>query len=110
MTPDEWLDSPGVSNHPGLAPFEKECGTCHAIDGFTDGGERDAPKLFAWGSPQWIARMIRKPGATENYGYLKVEEQMPAFASDQLIQNDVDMVIRYLKEEYLKPAAALSGH
>ena len=22
-----------------------------------------APKLFAWGSPQWIARMIRKPGA-----------------------------------------------
>ncbi len=97
-------------SHPGLAPFEKECGTCHAIDGFTDGGERDAPKLFAWASPQWIARMIRKPGATENYGYLKVEQQMPAFASDQLIQNDVDMVIRYLKEDYLKPGVAPSGH
>ena len=54
--------------------------------------------------------MIRKPGATENYGYLKVEQQMPAFASDQIIQNDVDMVIRYLKEDYLKPADALSGH
>jgi ubiquinol-cytochrome c reductase cytochrome b subunit len=110
LTPDEWLDSPGVSSHPGLAPFEKECGTCHAIDGFTDGGERDSPKLFAWGSPQWIARMIRKPGATEKYGYLKVEHQMPAFGPDQLIQNDVDMVIRYLKEDYLKPGAASSGH
>ena len=110
MTADEWLNSPGVSDHPGLAPFQKECGTCHAIDGFTDGGVRDAPKLFAWGSPQWIARMIRKPGATEKYGYLKVEQQMPAFGSDQLIQNDVDMVIRYLKNDYLKPGAAAKGH
>jgi len=106
LTTDEWLNTPGVSNHPGLAPFQKECGTCHAIDGFTDGGERDAPKLFAWGSPQWIARIIRKPGAEDNYGYLKVEDQMPAFGSDQLLQNDVEMVTRYLKEDYLKPSTA----
>ena len=29
MTPDEWLNSAGVSDHPGLSPFQKECGKCH---------------------------------------------------------------------------------
>jgi ubiquinol-cytochrome c reductase cytochrome b subunit len=110
MTRDEWLNSPGVSTHPGLELFQKDCGKCHAIDGLSDGGERDAPELFAWGSPQWITRMIRKPGAQDKYGYLKVEAQMPAFGADQLLQNDVDMVIRYLKEDYLKPGAMATGH
>jgi ubiquinol-cytochrome c reductase cytochrome b subunit len=109
VTVDEWLNTPKVSNHPGLTPFQNECGTCHAIDGFTDGGARDAPKLFAWGSPQWIARMIRKPGADDNYGYLKAKDQMPPFGSDQLIQNDVEMMTRYLKDDYLKPGAAAKG-
>ena len=40
MTPDEWLSSPGVAEHPGLEPFQKECGTCHLIEGFTDGEAR----------------------------------------------------------------------
>ena len=43
MTPDEWLTTPGVAKHPGLEPFQKECGTCHAIDGFTEGGIRRRP-------------------------------------------------------------------
>ena len=51
MTADEWLNSPGVANHPGNQPFQKECGQCHMIEGFTEGGTRDAPGLFAWGSP-----------------------------------------------------------
>ncbi len=55
LTTEEWMDSPGVSDHPGLAPFQKECGTCHKIEGMTEGGIRDAPNLFAWGSAQWIA-------------------------------------------------------
>ena len=71
MTPDEWLNSPGVAEHPGSEPFQKECGQCHMIEGFTEGGMRDAPELFAWGSPQWITRMIRKPGAPDLYGYLR---------------------------------------
>ena len=101
MTPDEWLNSPGVADHPGLAPFEKDCGTCHVVDGLTEGGMRDAPKLFAWGSPQWIARMIRKPGASDLYGYLEEKDQMPAFTRDQLTENDVTTVIRFLKNDYL---------
>ena len=55
MTPDEWQNSPGVSEHPGNEPFQKECGQCHKIEGYTEGGTRDAPGLFAWGSPQWIS-------------------------------------------------------
>jgi ubiquinol-cytochrome c reductase cytochrome b subunit len=103
QTPDEWLNSPGVADHPGLAPFQKECGTCHVIDGLSEGGTRDAPKLFAWGSRQWIARMIHKPGAPDLYGYLEPKDQMPAFGADQLTENDVTTVIRYLRNDYTPP-------
>jgi ubiquinol-cytochrome c reductase cytochrome b subunit len=105
VTPNEWLDRPEVSNHPGLAPFQKECGTCHVVDGLTEGGTRDAPNLFAWGSPQWMARMIRKPGAADRYGFLEQEQKMPAFGADQLTPNDLEMVIRYLKDDYPKGGA-----
>ena len=81
MTPDDWLNSPGVSDHPGLTAFQNECGKCHVIDGLSEGGLRDAPKLFGWGSPHWIARMVRNPRSSDKYGFLdaKLEHQMPAF-------------------------------
>jgi ubiquinol-cytochrome c reductase cytochrome b subunit len=101
QTPEEWLNSPGVADHPGIEPFQKECGTCHVVEGLSEGGTRDAPQLFAWGSPQWIRRMIHKPGAPDLYGYLEVKDQMPPFGSDQLTDNDVAMLIRFLKNDYL---------
>jgi ubiquinol-cytochrome c reductase cytochrome b subunit len=104
VTPEEWLNSPGVADHPGLEPFQQECGTCHVIEGLSEGGTRDAPKLFAWGSPQWATRMIRKPGAPDLYGYLETKDQMPAFGPDQLTDNDVAMVIRYLRGDYPRGA------
>jgi ubiquinol-cytochrome c reductase cytochrome b subunit len=110
MTPEEWLNSPGVADHPGLEPFQKECGTCHVIDGLSEGGTRDAPKLFAWGSPQWIQRMIHKPGAPDLYGYLEAKDQMPAFGADQMTDNDVAMIIRYLRNDYTPPPAAEAVH
>ncbi len=100
MTPTEWLNTPGLDSHPGLEPFTKECGTCHAVDGLSEGGAEDAPRLFAWGSPQWIARMIRKPGADDLYGYLDAKDQMPPFGDDQLTRNDAETLIRYLKGDY----------
>jgi len=103
VTTDEWLNSPGVSDHPGLVPFQKDCGTCHAIEGLSEGGTRDAPNLFAWGSPQWFSRMTRKPGAADKYGFLDAKDQMPPFGDDQLSANDMDMIIRYLKYDYPKP-------
>jgi len=110
MTAEDWLNSPGVSEHPGLAPFQKECGQCHKIDGFTDGDMRDAPKLFAWGSPHWIGRMIRNPRASDKYGFLddKQPNQMPAFGADQLTSSDLDVVVRYLKDDYVKAVPAKS--
>jgi ubiquinol-cytochrome c reductase cytochrome b subunit len=100
LTPEEWLNRPEVVNDPGLEPFQTECGTCHVIDGLSEGGTRDSPKLFAWGSPQWTRRMIHKPGAPDLYGYLEAEDQMPAFGLDQLTDNDVAMVLRYLQGDY----------
>lgn len=105
-TPDEWLSSPEVAKHAGLGPFQKECGTCHAIDGFTDGGTRDSTSLYAWGSPAWISRMVRKPSAADRYGFLGEHQKMPAFGPDQVSENDLNMVIRYLRGDYPRPAQA----
>ena len=70
-------------------------------------GLRDAPKLFGWGSPWWIARMIRKPRSSDKYGFLdeNQENQMPAFGPDQITSSDLDVLIRYLKDDYAKARA-----
>ncbi len=98
---EEWLNSPGVSDHPGSAAFQKECGACHEIQGYTEGGLRDAPGLFAWGSPRWLARMIRKPAAPDLYEFFGEAAKMPPFSRDQLTDNDLEMIIRYIKNDYL---------
>lgn len=100
-TPDEWLSQPGVDSHPGYKPFVEDCGKCHVVEGLTEGGLRDSPNLFAWGSTRWIRRMIHKPGSPELYGYIDEKDRMPAFSSDQLSENDIAMLIRYLKNDYL---------
>ena len=97
---DEWLERKTVSSHPGLELFVKECGECHVLDGLTEGGVRDAPRLYGWGSSQWIERMIKKPEAPDLYGYLEKEQQMPAF-DGQFSDNDLKTIIRYLKNDYL---------
>ncbi|MDG3006540.1 cytochrome b N-terminal domain-containing protein [Paludisphaera mucosa] len=102
---DEWLNTPGVADHPGNALFQKDCGKCHLIDGYTEGGVRDAPDLFAWGSPRWMKRMIRKPSEAGLYGYLEAKQRMPAAPPDDMPESDVDMIVRYIKGDYLKPAA-----
>jgi ubiquinol-cytochrome c reductase cytochrome b subunit len=106
ITPDEWLSDPAVVKHPGNEPFQKECGQCHKIEGYTEGGTRDAPGLFAWGSPQWLNRMIRKPGAPDLYEFVDEKDRMPPFGPDQLTRNDVDMIIRFLADKYPMPQAS----
>jgi len=106
LTPDEWLNLPEVTNHPGNEPFQKDCGQCHAIDGYAEGGLRDSPGLFAWGSPQWIARIIRKPSAPDLYGYYEEPNRMPAFHTDQMTDDDLKSVIRYLKNDYATSRSA----
>jgi hypothetical protein len=53
-----------------------------------------------------MARMIRKPGAADRYGFLEQEQKMPAFGPDQLTHNDLETLIRYLKDDYPKGGAA----
>ncbi|AMV36736.1 cytochrome b N-terminal domain-containing protein [Planctomyces sp. SH-PL62] len=106
QTVDEWLNTPGVVDHPGNDLFVKECGSCHMIDGYTEGGMRDAPDLFAWGSPRWMNKMIRKPGAADLYGFLEEKQRMPAATPENLNESDLSMIVRYLKDDYLKPEAS----
>jgi ubiquinol-cytochrome c reductase cytochrome b subunit len=96
----EWENAKGFADLPGAEPFQKDCGTCHAIQGLTEGGTRDAPGLFAYGAPQWITRMIHKPAAPDLYGYLEKDQQMPSFAG-QLTENDMRSIVRYLRNDYL---------
>lgn len=103
VTPQEWLEDPKVGEHPGFEPFVADCGQCHVVGEpglLTEGGTEDAPNLFGWGSKRWLSRMIRKPGAHDLYGYLEPEGQMPAFAG-QLTDNDLETLIRYLKDDYV---------
>lgn len=105
LTPTEWQAQPGLEDQPGYKAFHKEgeCVACHAD---WSAPNDEAPNLFGWGSPRWVARMIRKPGAPDLYGYLDPKDQMPAFAG-QLTDNDVTTLVRYLKNDY--PGAARPG-
>lgn len=98
----EWANDPKIAKHPGLEAFQKECGQCHVVGEsglISEGGVEDAPNLFGWGSNRWIARMIKKPGAPDMYGFLDPKEQMPSFAG-QLTDDDVLTVVRYLRDDY----------
>ena len=44
--------------------------------------------------------MIKKPGAPDLYGFLDKEQQMPAFGG-QLSENDLNTIVRYIKNDYL---------
>ena len=91
----------------GSRRSRRNAAQCHVIDGFTEGGMRDAPKLFGWGSPQWIARMIRKPAIVRQIRLpgREAADQMPAFGADQITASDLDVLIRYLKDDYAKAVA-----
>jgi ubiquinol-cytochrome c reductase cytochrome b subunit len=111
-TPVDWLKSPEIAKHAGREPFVEECGTCHVIEGLTKGGMRRAPNLFGWGSPWWIARMVRNPRSSDKYGFLDARQpgQMPAFGDDQITRSDLETLIRYLKGDYAKPAPVGGSH
>jgi ubiquinol-cytochrome c reductase cytochrome b subunit len=97
LSPAEWQAQEGLEDHPGYKAFNKdgECATCHA-DWAAPNDE--APNLFGWGSPRWITRMIHKPGAPDLYGFLEKKDQMPSF--NQLTENDVQTIVRFLKNDY----------
>jgi ubiquinol-cytochrome c reductase cytochrome b subunit len=103
-TPADWLKDPEVAKHPGRESFVEECGTCHAIEGFTKGGMRKAPQIFGWGSSWWMAQMIRNPRSSDRYGFLSEKHpgQMPAFGDDQITGGDLQTLIRYVQGDYPK--------
>ena len=106
ITPGEWLAMPAHKNHPGRKSYANECAECHT---FGDPAELDskiqpAPDLFAWGSDRWTSRMIRQPGHASLYGYLEEDQKMPAFAT-QLTMSDLEMLIRYIRDETSQKAS-----
>jgi mono/diheme cytochrome c family protein/uncharacterized membrane protein len=101
----EWESREDVTGHPGYEAFhrEGECASCHVTIDWSSPND-EAPNLYGWGSPWYIKRLIRRPGAPHFYGYLDESEQMPAFG-DRLSANDLETIVRYLKGDYAVPEA-----
>jgi mono/diheme cytochrome c family protein len=97
----EWSAREDVTQHPGYEAFHKdgECASCHAVIDWASEND-EAPNLYGWGSPWWVRRMIERPGAPHNYGYLDESEQMPAFGG-KLSENDLDTIVRYLRDDFV---------
>ncbi len=106
-TPSEWAADPASEAHPGRKPFRRECVDCHTMGDLADRSKKTqpAPDLFGWGSSRWTSRMIKDPNAPAHYGYMEADQKMPAFG-DQLTDDDLTTLVRYLKGQYLAPPAA----
>lgn len=98
-TVEEWSVDPKVTSNRAFETFVESCLPCHAVGNL---GPKDkelrAPNLFAYGSPRWLAGMIKKPGSKGYYNFLKPHEQMPSF--EQLSPADLEMLIRFLLDDY----------
>lgn len=107
-TVEDWASDPKVQKHAGYKGFVEECLNCHRVGNLgSEAKSRQAPDLFAYGSAQWMARMIREPGSKHTYGFLGKRQPMPSFDEAQMSENDLKTVIRYLKNDY--PGATASA-
>jgi quinol-cytochrome oxidoreductase complex cytochrome b subunit/mono/diheme cytochrome c family protein len=108
---DDWYGraySGKLEEHPGAALFANDCGACHAIGEpglITEGGEMDAPNLFAYGSRDWTRQMVLNPGADHLYGYLDETDRMPAFAG-RLSESDLETMLKFLAGDYVPAGPA----
>ena len=81
---------PGVAEHPGCEPFSEGMRQVPRHRGPHERRHAQCTELFGWGSPWWIARMIRNPRSSDKYGFLDEKQpgQMPAFGDDQITSGD----------------------
>ena len=97
----EWVEREEVTNHPAFKHFSDggECFLCHAD--WVAANEM-APNLYGWGSDWWIRRMIMRPRAPHNYGFLDEDQanQMPAFSGGKITESELEALVRYLKDDY----------
>lgn len=111
-TIDDWLGREEIAEHPGLEPFKKDCGRCHMVDPegiLGEGGEEEAPNLFAWGSPRWTRRMIRHPNAADRYGFLDEKDQMPGFDDTELTDREMSVLLRLLNGDFVPNPPETAG-
>lgn len=79
--------------------YERNCATCHGIDGMGDGDHANALSP----SPALLAYMIRRPIAVDEYLLWSISEggaafgsQMPAF-KDELMRDEIWKVVTYMR-------------
>jgi ubiquinol-cytochrome c reductase cytochrome b subunit len=100
---EDWASDIKVKQHRGYKNFVDDCLNCHRVGNLgSESKSRPAPNLFAYGSRQWLARMIRQPGSRLNYGFLGKRQPMPSFDEAQMSENDLRTVVEYIRNEYSK--------
>lgn len=80
------------------------CAGCHSTMGkdFSPVDPEDGyPSLAKYGSEAWLKDFIRNPGATWHYGE---KNQMPAYPPEQITDEELDRLARWLTHNYLPTA------
>jgi ubiquinol-cytochrome c reductase cytochrome b subunit len=80
-----------------------QCTTCHKFYG--KGKLGDAPELTGWGSPEWIAGIIRNSADVHYYG--KLNDRMPAYAAsttdpaqNTLDTRQIELLVKWLRGDW----------
>ena len=87
------------------------CTDCHKFR--NKGTLGDAPELTGYGSPQWIAGIIRDPAQKRFYG--KLNDRMPAYAplpmpaQNTLNPHQIEMLTDWLRGEWYEEEPEDSG-
>ncbi len=79
------------------------CADCHTTIGeefeaISDDDADGYPTMAKYGSAEWLKDFIRNPGAARHYG---AKNQMPAYPPEQLTDEDLDLLTRWLTHNYL---------
>jgi ubiquinol-cytochrome c reductase cytochrome b subunit len=85
------------------------CSSCHDTIGQPFPAEVDEasgngyPTMAGYGSAPWLKDFIRHPDTMRHYG---AKNRMPAYSPEQLTDNDLELLVRWMTGDYPKSAVA----
>ncbi len=87
------------------------CTDCHKLR--EKGTQGDAPNLTGYGSPEWIAGVIRNPASPRFYG--KLNDRMPAYAAsadpaqNTLSARQIELLTDWLRGQWYEEISGVEG-
>jgi ubiquinol-cytochrome c reductase cytochrome b subunit len=111
---DDAKDAEAIAAGRKLLSEEIGCIDCHKFHEAGDVGL--APDLTGYGSREWLIGMISNPNHERFYAHIE-DQPMPAFApsrerpeANQLGQEEIGLIVDWLRGEWYRPAQGDSAH